>query len=121
MADEEMRNLGPFAAEHLAFLQKHNPQMVKDLRSKGELREYLTTFDRQIGSLRETAVQQLLDADPVPENATAVEKAGHIAQKQAIADEIITKEEINSPPADQDEESKEYRPPDPVQLMDGDS
>ena len=65
------------------------PQRLSELIALGQINELIAKVDEEAEAKKETLIQQLLEAQPMPETEDMLERAGHMEMITRQAEEII--------------------------------
>ena len=74
----DLRPTGMFGRRWKDYMMSKYPQRLSELIALGQINELIAKVDEEAEAKKETQIQQLLEAQPMPETEDMLERAGHM-------------------------------------------
>ena len=97
MKDEFVKNIGVWGQRHYAYLKKHSPTVIKVMRMKGTLEQYLRDIDQDAQEMFELLVKQYAKIEGITEQLkieNQIEWVGRMNNIKARVTNVVIEELI---------------------------
>ncbi len=85
---------GKFGRMWKEYMMEQHPHRLSELIAEGRINEMIVNLDTEAENRKETLIQQLLKAQPMPKTEDTLERASHLEMIYQTADEIILNEVV---------------------------
>ena len=87
---------GRFGSRWKAYMMEEHPHRLSELVAQGRVNEVIQQVDQEAEQRKETLIQELLAARPMPETEDILERAGHMNMitkeaEETVMDEVVLK------------------------------
>lgn len=85
---------GRFGSRWKAYMMEEHPHRLSELVAQGRVNEVIQQVDQEAEQRKETLIQELLAARPMPETEDILERAGHMNMITKEAEEAVMEEVV---------------------------
>lgn len=89
--------IGKYGRVWKEYMAERHPHRLSQLVAEGKINQTIVSVDREADSRKETLIQQLLKAQPMPKTEDTLERAAHMEMIYRTAEEIILSEIVFKP------------------------
>lgn len=86
--------VGRFGSRWKAYMMEKHPHRLSELVAQGRVNEVIHQVDQEAEQRKETLIQELLAARPMPETEDILERAGHMNMITKEAEEAVMEEVV---------------------------
>lgn len=86
--------VGRFGSRWKAYMMEEHPHRLSELVAQGRVNEVIHQVDQEAEQRKETLIQELLAARPMPETEDILERAGHMNMITKEAEEAVMEEVV---------------------------
>ena len=89
--------VGRFGSLWKEFMLENHPHRLSELVAQGKINETILRVDEEAENRKERLIQELLNAQPLPDTEDTLERAGHMSMITSTAEEIVITELVQKP------------------------
>jgi hypothetical protein len=89
--------IGKYGQMWKEYMTECYPHRLSQLIVEGKINQMIVSVDKEADKRKETLIQQLLKAQPLPQTEDTMGRAAHMEMIYIIAEEIILKESVYKP------------------------
>ena len=86
--------VGRFGSRWKAYMMEEHPHRLSELVAQGRVNEVIHQVDQEAEQRKETLIQELLAARPMPDTEDILERAGHMNMITKEAEEAVMEEVV---------------------------
>ena len=84
--------IGKYGQMWKNYMAEQHPHRLSELIAESRINQMISSMDKEADDRKETLIQQLLKAQPLPETEDTLERAAHMEMIYHTAEEIILNE-----------------------------
>ena len=90
--DYDNMEIGKYGQMWKDYMTEQHPHRVSQLIAEGKINQMIVSVDKEAENRKETLIQQLLKAQPLPQTEDTLLRASHMEMIYQTAEEIILNE-----------------------------